>query len=140
MSGYDYIPYVTFITTFWTATRLSQQANFNAQLELLKKDCRKTFGVQQLHFYQHGRGYNADWEVTESFLDSFEESGRTQMAQNARDIIARHYCSPNASANQAVTPKIVQELRDGIPIYETDAGRALGLQPTSNEQHREAFD
>ncbi|KAF7597012.1 hypothetical protein BBP40_011378 [Aspergillus hancockii] len=54
MSGYDYIPCVTFITTFWIADKPSQQAFFNNQLEFLKNKWKEAFGVQELHFYQHG--------------------------------------------------------------------------------------
>lgn len=145
MSGVDYIPSVTFITTFWTADRPSQQANFATQLEDLKGKWRRAFGAPELYFYQHGRGHNAKGEVTESFIDWFDDSGRNQIAQHARDMIMRRYCGTNASETQAVTPKIVEELRCGTPIHETVAGRLLGLQtapsstgplPTSNEHHR----
>jgi hypothetical protein len=146
LAGNDYIPCVTFVTTFWTADRPSQQANFNAQLDRLKNTWRPAFGVQELHCYQHGRGYNAGWEPTDVFIDWFDDSGRNQIAQHAMEMIARRYCGPNASAAEARTPRIVQELARGTPIHETDAGRSLELQPApsdtrpspaSNERHRE---
>jgi hypothetical protein len=145
LAGHDYIPCVTFITTFWTADRPAQQANFKAQLKTLKGNWRTALGVQELHSYQHGRGYSAGGEVTEAFIDWFDDSGRNQMAEHAKDMITRHYCGPDASAPMAITPKIVQELRHGIPLHETDAARNLGFQPgssytgplpTSNKQHR----
>jgi hypothetical protein len=145
LAGHDYIPCVTFITTFWTADRPAQQANFKAQLKTLKGNWRTALGVQELHCYQHGRGYSAGGEVTEAFIDWFDDSGRNQMAEHAKDMITRRYCGPDASAPMAITPKIVQELRHGIPLHETDAGRILQLQPgpsytgplpTSNKQHR----
>ena len=129
MSGNDYIPCVTFITTFWTADRPSQQTNFETQLESLKSHWRQEFGLPGLHLYQHGRGYNAEGEVTESFINWFDDSGRDQIAQHARDMMRRRYCGTNASVMQAATPQIVQELRRGIPIHETAAGQVLGLQP-----------
>ncbi|KAJ5364564.1 uncharacterized protein N7496_010277 [Penicillium cataractarum] len=145
MSGDDYIPCMTFITTFWTTDRPSQQANFATQLEDLKDKWRQAFGAHVLHFYQHGRGHNAEGEITESFIDWFDDSGRKQIAQHAREMIMRRYCGTNASETQEITPKIVEELRCGTPVHETAAGRFLGLQsapsstgplPTSNEQHR----
>ncbi|EAU35235.1 predicted protein [Aspergillus terreus NIH2624] len=146
LAGDDYLPCMTFITTFWTTDQPSQQANFNSQLERLKHTWRQAFGVQELHCYQHGRGYNAAWEPTDAFINWFDVPGRNQIAQHAKEMIARRYCGPGASAAEARTPKIVQELTRGIPIHETDAGRSLELRlapsdtrpmPASIEQHRE---
>ncbi|GES58631.1 hypothetical protein ATEIFO6365_0004078200 [Aspergillus terreus] len=146
LAGDDYLPCMTFITTFWTTNQPSQQVNFNSQLERVKHTWRQAFGVQELHCYQHGRGYNAAWEPTDAFINWFDVPGRNQIAQHAKEMIARRYCGPGALAAEARTPKIVQELTRGIPIHETDAGRSLELRlapsdtrpmPASIEQHRE---
>lgn len=140
---------MTSITTFWTADRPSQQTNFKTQLESLKGHQRQEFGLQGLHLYQHGRGYNAEGEVIESVVNWFDDSGRDQIAQHTRDMVKWQYCGTNASAAQAATPQIVQELRHGILIHEAAAGQVLGLQPalsntvpppTSNGDHHEAPD
>ena len=145
MSGQHYIPSVTFITTFWTADHPPQQASLNAQYDFLKENWRREIEVQELHLYQHGRGYTAEGDVTGSFINWYDPVGRDLMAQHARDMIVRRYCDPNASTPQTVTPTIVREFRRGIPIHETEAGRIIGLQPApgggssphSNERRRE---
>ncbi|KAJ5239139.1 hypothetical protein N7468_003758 [Penicillium chermesinum] len=129
MCGHNYIPCVTFITTFWTAEGTSQQANFDTQLRSLKVEWKKAFSVEELHSYKHGRGYHTAGTVAEPFINWFDDSGRNQMAQHARNMIARRYCGPNISRASENTPKIVHELRRGTPIHETEAGRVLGLQP-----------
>ena len=126
MSGDEFIPCLTFVTTFWTAEDPIFQAKFNAELEKRKSDWREKFGNQALHFYQHGREYNAEGEMTESFINWFD--GRNEMAHHIRDMISRRYCG-GSSTVPAKTPAIVHELRRGTPIHETEAGRILWSQP-----------
>lgn len=130
MSGDEFIPCLTFVTTFWTAEDPTFQAKFNTQLEERKSDWRENFGNQALHFYQHGRGYNAEGEMTESFINWFD--ARNEMAQHIRDMILRRFCGESVTT-PAKIPAIVHELKRGTPIHETEAGRILWSQSAPSD-------
>jgi hypothetical protein len=129
LCGDEYLPRITFVTTFWTAAGARQQAKFNQQLESLRRNWHDGFDGQQLSLYQHGQDYNADGLHTGCFVDWFEN--RDQVAQHGRDMIARCYGGPTALGHCIPSPKIVQELDTNTTINDTDAGKLLGLAPAS---------
>ncbi|KAL5051140.1 hypothetical protein BDW71DRAFT_215150 [Aspergillus fruticulosus] len=128
LGGADYIPRVTFITTFWTATP-GQAASYSQQLVFLQRTWEEGVGVQNLKMYQHGREYNAAGEDTGSVIDWF--TNREQIARHAKEMVARNYGGPSI-----VTSKIERELRANVPIHETYAGRLFGLPASS--QHKDS--
>jgi len=128
LCGPDYIPRVTFVTTFWTTASPKQQAVFDKQLELLQHEWTKGLGCQQLSRYQHGLVYDDDGQETKSIIDWFAD--RIQTAQHAKAMISRRY-GRAASGQSALTPRIVQELDRDTAIHETLAGRLLGMHLTS---------
>ena len=51
LCGNEYLPRLTFVTTFWTAAGSRQQATFNQQLKSLRRNWQERFGGQPLSFY-----------------------------------------------------------------------------------------
>jgi len=129
LCGNEYLPRLTFVTIFWTAAGSRQQATFNQQLKYLRRNWQERFGGQPLSLYQHGREYNADGQDIGCFMDWFES--RDQIAQHMKGMIAPRYGRPTELKNCIAIPKIVQELDANTPIYDTDAGKLLGLFPAS---------
>jgi hypothetical protein len=125
----EYLPRITFVTTFWTAAGARQQATFNQQLESLRRNWQEGFDNRQLSLYQHGREYNSDGLDTGSFLNWFEN--RDQVAQHAKNMIARRYGGPATPENCIVAPKVVLEVDANTPVHSMDAGKLLGLLPAS---------
>ncbi|KAL2827755.1 hypothetical protein BDW59DRAFT_179028 [Aspergillus cavernicola] len=123
LSGAEYIPRVTFITTFWTATP-GQAASYNQRLVSLQGKWEDGVGVQDLKTYQHGREYNNAGEDTRSVIDWY--INREQIVRHAKEMVVRNYDSPSIVAS-----KIERELDADVPIHETDAGRLLGLPAPS---------
>lgn len=127
ISGPQYVPRVTFITTFWTATP-GQAASYNQRLVSLRRRWEDGVGMRGLKTYQHGweyfngaggdRGVIIDWFIN-----------RDQIARHAREMVSRHYSSPSIAAS-----KIEEELDANMPIHETDAGRLLGLSTPTPSQ------
>ncbi|KAL4993165.1 hypothetical protein BDV10DRAFT_190233 [Aspergillus recurvatus] len=130
LGGTEYIPRVTFITTFWTATP-GQAASYSQRLMSLQRIWKDGVGVQDLKTYQHGREYNAAGEDTGSIIDWYID--RAQIARHAKEMVARNYGNPSIVAS-----KIERELHANVPIHETDAGKLLGLRapykPTTTAQ------
>lgn len=133
LGGAEYIPRVTFITTFWTATP-GQAASYNRRLVSFQRKWEDGVGVQDLKSYQHGREYNVAGDDTGSVIDWY--INREQIARHAKEMVARNYGSPSIVAS-----KLERELDAHVPIHETDAGRLLELpapsQPTTTA-HRAA--
>lgn len=127
LCGAEYFPRITFVTTFWTAAGAGQQATFNQQLEFLRGNWQEEFGGQQQpSLYQHGREYSSDGLDTGYFISWFEK--RHRVAQHGKNMIARRYGGPT---NRIVTPKVVQEVDTNTPVHDMEAGKLLGLFPTS---------
>jgi hypothetical protein len=124
LCGDEYIPRVTFITTFWTVAGAEQAAKYNLQLEFLRSKWEQGVGAQELKLYQHGREYNVAGLDTGTVINWF--TNREQIAQHAKEMVIRNYGGPTT-----VIPQIARELDANTPIQETDAGRLLGLRPRS---------
>lgn len=112
---------LTLVTTFWTAQGQKQQAMFNGQLDLLLRRWRDVVGIGQakVKTYQHGRQYKAGQDTGE-FLNWYDD--RDEIAQHAKEMITRNF-----GGQPKRTPRIIQELEDSIPLYDTAAGRVLGM-------------
>ncbi|OJJ03959.1 hypothetical protein ASPVEDRAFT_152382 [Aspergillus versicolor CBS 583.65] len=119
LSGPQYIPRVTFITTFWTATP-GQAATYSQRLASLQCRWEDGLGVRGLKTYQHGWEYNGAGGDRGVIIDWFVN--REQIAQHAREMVARNYSSPSIVAS-----RIEEQLDANVPIHQTDAGRLLGL-------------
>lgn len=115
---------LTFVTTFWTAQNARQQNVLNNQLELLRRHLQESASGQTIKMYQHGRQYDAGQD-TGRFLNWYEY--RHEVAQCAKDMISRRYGGLGQERGSLLTPKIIQELEDGVPVHYTDAGRLLEL-------------
>ena len=129
LCGDEYLPRITFVTTFWTAAGVRQQATFNQRLEYLRRNWQEGFNGQQPNLYQHGREYHSDGLDTGRFVDWFEN--RDQIAQYGKNMIARRYGGRTAPKNCITTPKVVLEVDANTPIHDMDAGKLLGLPPAS---------
>ncbi|KAL3449195.1 hypothetical protein BJX65DRAFT_306256 [Aspergillus insuetus] len=121
LSGPQYIPRVTFITTFWTATP-GQAAAYSQRLVSLKRRWADGVGVgvRGLKTYQHGWKYNGADDDRGVIIDWF--INREQIARHAREMVGRNYGGPSLLAS-----RIEEELDANVPIHQTDAGRLLGL-------------
>ncbi|KAL2809076.1 hypothetical protein BJX63DRAFT_445529 [Aspergillus granulosus] len=106
LSGPQYVPRVTFITTFWTATP-GQAASYSQRLVSLRRRWEDGVSVRGLKTYQHG----------------WENNG----ASEDRGVIIDY--SPSIVAS-----RIEEELDANVPIHETDAGRLLGLPTLAPSQ------
>jgi hypothetical protein len=124
--GDEYLPRITFVTTFWTAVGEKQKTIFNKQLDLLQNKWREGID-EQPKLYQHGREYDTEGLDTGRFLDWFED--RAQIAVHGRGMISRHYRGTRLPEPRNIDPRIVQELNANTPIHLTDAGKLLGLRP-----------
>jgi hypothetical protein len=129
LCGDEYLPRITFVTTFWTAAGAGQRATFNQQLKSLRRNWQERFGGRQPSLYQHGREYNSDGLDTGSFINWFEN--RDQVAQHGKNMIARRYGGPTTPKNCIPTPKVVLEVDANTPVHDMDAGKLLGLLPAS---------
>ena len=125
LSGDEYRPRLTFVTTFWTAAGSNQQASFNNRLEMLKSQWLTDGDEHPPQLYQHGRQYDPDGTDTKRFLDWFES--RDQIARHGKDMIARHYGSSTEGETDNITPRIGIELKARTPLHSTTAGMLLGL-------------
>jgi hypothetical protein len=139
LCGAEYIPRVTFVTTFWTGAPPS----YNKYLEGLKEKWEETVHVEGeagLTTYQHGRVYNAAGQDTRTNIDWF--SDRARIARFGKDMVERNYGQPRSVSSSILVPRIVRELDDGVPLFETAAGRLLGMSsspsssPAPGEQAR----
>ncbi|KAL4960143.1 uncharacterized protein BDV14DRAFT_193189 [Aspergillus stella-maris] len=122
LSGPQYIPRVTFVTNFWTATP-GQAASYSQRLVSLRRRWEDGVGVgaRGLKTYQHGWEYNsAGVENQGVIIDWYTD--RKQIARHAREMVARNYSSPSMVAS-----KVEEELDAHVPIHQTDAWRFLGL-------------
>ncbi|KAJ0418022.1 hypothetical protein BJY00DRAFT_195540 [Aspergillus carlsbadensis] len=124
LCGDEFIPRVAFVTTFWTGA----PASYNEHLEGLKKKWVEGVGAEyrELNTYQHGRVYNAAWQDTRTNIDWF--SDRARIARYAKDMVERSY----GDGGSTLAPRILKELGDGVPVYETAAGRLLGMSSSSS--------
>jgi len=129
LCGDEYIPRVTFVSTFWTATGEKQKARFNNQLELLQRYWQEEMD-EQPKFYNHGREYDTEGLDTERFLNWYEED-RAQIAEHGKCMIARNYGGATLPESPVVDLKIVEELKANTPVHLTDAGKFLGLPSAS---------
>ncbi|EXJ70048.1 uncharacterized protein A1O5_07121 [Cladophialophora psammophila CBS 110553] len=127
--GDEYLPRITFVTTFWTAAGPRQQTTFNQQLEFLRRNWQKAFDGQEPILYQHGREYNLDGQDTGRFVDWFEN--RVQIAQYGKEMIVRRYGERGTPETCTASPRIVHELNANTPIHDTQAGRLLGMPSAS---------
>ncbi|CEL02000.1 hypothetical protein ASPCAL01576 [Aspergillus calidoustus] len=123
LSGPQYIPRVTFITTFWTATT-GQAAAYSQRLADLCRRWEDGVGVRRLQTYQHGWEYDGAGEYKGVIIDWFVN--REQIARHAGEMVARNYGSPTVVAS-----RIEEELDANMPIHKTEAGRLLGLSAPS---------
>ncbi|KAE8392571.1 hypothetical protein BDV23DRAFT_192522 [Aspergillus alliaceus] len=126
LCGEEYIPRVTFITTFWTVASVQQGETFNRQLGALQREWEQGVRTQHLSLYQHGREYNANGLDMGRIINWF--ANRDQVARHAKEMIHRNY---RHTASEFHPPRIVRELDANIPMSETEAGRLLGLSSTS---------
>lgn len=126
LSGPQFIPRVTFITTFWTATP-GQAATFSQRLASLQCRWEDGIGMRGLKTYQHGWEYNSAGGDRGVIIDWY--INREQIARHAREMVAKNYSSPITAAS-----RIEEELDANVPIYETDAGRLLGLPTPAPSQ------
>lgn len=117
LAGPQYIPRVTFITTFWTATP-GQAASYRQRLASLRRRWEDGVGMRGLKTYQHGWEYNGAGDHSGAIIDWY--ISREQIARHAKEMIARHYSSPSI-----VRSRIEEELDANVPIHETHAGRLL---------------
>lgn len=60
LCGNDYLPRLTFVTTFWTTSGESQRATFDRQLEMLQVKWKEELGSEHHKLYQHGREYRTE--------------------------------------------------------------------------------
>lgn len=127
LSGNEFFPRVTFVTTFWTPVNAKQQTAFNQRLASLRQNWQMSASTQEQQSYQHGHVYSEGGEDTGSFLNWFES--RDQIAQYAREIIGRRSEGSNAQRNHNCYPDIVKELCAGTRLQDTEAGRLLGIAP-----------
>ncbi|CEL08134.1 hypothetical protein ASPCAL11287 [Aspergillus calidoustus] len=126
LCGAEYIPRVTFVTTFWTGAPPS----YNQYLESLKgkwAEAAHVEGGRDLKTYQHGRVYNAAGQDTRTNIDWF--SDRARIARFGKEMVEKNYGQDNSSGT--VVPRIVRELDDGVPLPETAAGMLLGMSCSS---------
>ncbi|KAL2825676.1 hypothetical protein BJY01DRAFT_262543 [Aspergillus pseudoustus] len=119
LSGPHYIPRVTFITTFWTATP-GQAASYSQCLVSLRRRWEDGVNARGLKTYQHGWEYNGADGDRGVIIDWF--INREQIARHAKEMVARNYRSRSIFAS-----RIEGELDANVPIHETDAGRLIGL-------------
>jgi hypothetical protein len=129
LCGNEYLPRITFVTTFWTAAGARQQATFNQQLESLRRNWQEGFDGQQPNLYQHGREYNSNGLDTGCIINWF--TNRDQVAQHGKNMIARRYGGPTTPKSCTAPPKVVLEVDANTPIHDMDAGKLLGLLPAS---------
>ena len=125
LGGPQYIPHVTFITTFWTATP-GQATSYRQRLMSLRRRWEDGVGMRGLKTYQHGWEYNGAGDDSGMIIDWF--LNREQIARHAREMVARHYSSPSI-----VPSRIEEELDANVPIHETDAGRLLLATPAPSQ-------
>ncbi|KAL3453189.1 hypothetical protein BJX65DRAFT_302106 [Aspergillus insuetus] len=139
LCGAEYIPRVTFVTTFWTGAPPS----YNKYLEGLKEKWEEIVHVEggtDLTTYQHGRVYNAAGQDTRTNIDWFND--RARIARFGKEMVVRNYGQPSSISSKTLVPRIVRELDDGVPLPETAAGRLLGMSsspsssPAPGEQAR----
>ncbi|KAE8134928.1 hypothetical protein BDV38DRAFT_294928 [Aspergillus pseudotamarii] len=126
LSGLQYIPRVTFITTFWTATP-GQAASYSHRLASLRRRWEDGVNVRGLKTYQHGWDYNGAGGDRGVIIDWF--INREQIARHAKEMVTRNYSNPSIVAS-----RIEAELDANVPIHETDAGRLLGLPTPAPSQ------
>ncbi|KAL4793226.1 hypothetical protein BDV19DRAFT_367215 [Aspergillus venezuelensis] len=120
LSGPQYIPRITFVTTFWTATP-GQAASYSQRLVSLRRTWEDGVGVRGLKTYQHGWEYNSTGvENQGEIIDWYTD--RNQIARHAREMVARNYSSPSMVAS-----KVEEELDAHVSTHQTDAWRFLGL-------------
>ncbi|KAB8259353.1 hypothetical protein BDV32DRAFT_150468 [Aspergillus pseudonomiae] len=129
LCGEEYIPRVTFITTFWTTVAAQQGVTFNRQLVSLQHEWEQGLGVEHLSLYQHGREYDAHGLDTSHIINWFIHRG--QVARHAKEMIERNY---GRTVSEYHPPRIVRELEANIPESETEAGRLLGLSSASTSE------
>ncbi|KAL4903359.1 hypothetical protein BDW74DRAFT_179777 [Aspergillus multicolor] len=125
LSARAYIPRVTFITTFWTATP-GQALAFDRRLEGLQGKWEEGVRVQGLKAYQHGRVYE-DGKDTGVVIDWFVDRGR--IACYAREMVVRNYGVPSNAMSE-----IERDLDHDVPMHEMAAGKLLGLAAPSPSQ------
>lgn len=125
LSGDEYRPRLTFVTTFWTPLHIKQQAIFNNRLEMLKSQWLTDGDEHPPRLYQHGRQYDVDGTDTGRFLNWFES--REQIARHGKDMIVRHYGGATEGETDSIAPRIGNELKARTPLYSTAAGMLLGL-------------
>ncbi|KAG2417284.1 hypothetical protein HFD88_008503 [Aspergillus terreus] len=126
LGGPQYVPRVTFVTTFWTATP-GQAASYCQRLVSLRRRWEDGVGMRGVKTYQHGWEYNGAGEDSGMIIDWF--INREQIARHAKEMVGRNYSGP-----RIVTSRIEEELNANVPIHETDAGRLLGLPTPAPSQ------
>lgn len=119
LSGPQFAPRVTFITTFWTATP-GQAASYNHRLASLRRKWEDGVGARGFKTYQHGWEYNAFGGDIGVIIDWY--INREEIARHAKEMVARNYSTPSIFAL-----RIEEEMVANVPIHETDAGKLLGL-------------
>ncbi|KAH7066358.1 hypothetical protein BKA63DRAFT_160565 [Paraphoma chrysanthemicola] len=126
--GDAYLPRVTCITTFWTASNAKQQAGFTNQLTLLRQKWTSILGANH-QIYQHGRAYDGAGEDLKTSLDWYDDNSRQDIASHAKAMIARNYSGSEKIIDSEPVLAIVHELEEGTHVNSTAAGRLLGLSP-----------
>ena len=125
--GDQFHPRITFVTTFWTAAGPGQELVFEQQLQTLSDIWKTTLNDREPCSYQHGMEYNVHGVRTKNYINWFEN--RNRIAQQGKAMISRHYYKNIEPCSGVAAPKLVQELNEGIQIWDTSAAKSLRLPP-----------
>jgi hypothetical protein len=119
LCGLEYAAQITAVTTFWSVSEPEEKLQFETTLGECLQRWRAVLG-QELKQYQHGRRYNSFGEDVGECLKWRGDAD--DIKTYAKAMINAHYgrISPR-------DPRIVQELPENLPLWQTAAGAFLGI-------------
>jgi len=135
LCGDDYLPRITFVTTFWTAAAPRQQEIFKQQQESLRHHWQEEFNGKEPNLYEHGLEYEPGGQIGDHFIDWFEN--RDSIAQHGKHMLAHRYAELDTLGTCVAFPKIALEVTANTPLHEMDAAKLLGLLPMASHVQNE---